>query len=512
MKGSRSLGLVAGCFVVAAGAQSPDPAPRPLSLRECIELALQHNLDVQIERYGPELARWTLHGSYGAYDPVFNVSATHHSLKSPALFAPRKFNPDFPYDLTTDSVGAGFLGVLPSGLSYELSGRSDFLDAATDFKLDPDTARFFLPDGIRRTNQYFLSAGITLRQPLLKDFWIDGFRRQIRINRKNLRISELALRWRIMRTVTEVERAYYELIHAREQVKVEERALELARQLLSETRKRVELGDLPPLDEKQAEAQVEATQATLTAAQQLLAEQRNALASLLTDDFRAWTDVAPEPTQSLPVLAELPDRAESWQRAMANRPDLAQFRTEVEKLDLNLRFHFNQLFPSLDAVGSFGGRAADATFGRALDTMVDGENPAYSYGLVLRVPLGNRTARSNYHASRAAKEQVQLQLKQLEQSVLVEVDNAVKAVESAFKRMGSTRQARQFAEAALQAEQQKLSNGVSTSFTVLQFQERLTAARTAELRALADYHQALAQLALSEGNTLEKHGLTVELK
>lgn len=511
MKSSRLIGLAVGSLLAAAHAQSSDPAPRPLSLQDCIELALQHNLDVQIERYGSEVARWSLAAAHGAYDPVFHLSATHNSLKSPALFAPRKFNPDFPYELTTDSVGAGFLGVLPSGLTYELTGRSEFLDADTDFNLDPDTAPLF-QNGIRRTNQYFLSAGITLRQPLLKDFWIDGFRQQIRVQRKNLKISELALRWRIMRTVTAVEQAYYELIFAREQVKVEERALELARQLLAETRTRVGLGDLPPLDEKQAEAQVEATHATLTAAQQLLSEQRNALIGLLSDDFRAWADQAIEPAQSLPVLAAAPDRAASWQRAMSSRPDLLQFRAEVEKLDLNLRFHFNQLLPELDAVGSFGGRAAEATFGRALDTLNDGENPAYSYGLVLRVPLGNRTARSHYRATKAARQQAQLQFKKLEQTVLIEVDNAVKAVESAFQRVTSTRQARQFAETALQAEQEKLRNGVSTSFIVLQFQERLTAARTAEIRALADYNQALAQLALSEGSTLEKHGLTVEAK
>ncbi|MBI2925865.1 MAG: TolC family protein [Verrucomicrobia bacterium] len=506
------MSVALGCLVVAANAQSPNPAPRPLSLRECVELALEHNLDVQIERYNPELARVFLQGAYGVYDPVFNVRATHDSLKSPALFAPRKFNPDFPYDLRTDSVGAGFTGLLPTGLTYDFSGRSDFLDADTDFTLDPDTARFFRPDGIRRTNQYFLSAGITLRQPLLRDSWIDGYRQAIRVNKKNLKISELALRWRIMNTVTAVQQAYYELLYAREQVKVEERALDLANQLRTETRRRVEVGDLPPLDEKQAEAQVEATQADLIAAQQVLAERRNALVNLLTDDFRAWADVAPEPTEHLAPLADVPDRAECWQRAMTSRPDLAQFRAEIEKLDLSIRFNFNQLFPNLDLVGSFGGRAAEDTFGRALDTIADGQNPAYGYGVVLRVPVGNRTARSNYRASKAVREQTQLHLKKLEQSVLVEVDNAVKAVQSAFKRMNSTRQARVFAEAALAAEKKKLQNGASTSFTVLQFQERLTAAQTAEIRALADYHKALAQLALSEGSTLEKLQLSVEIR
>jgi outer membrane protein TolC len=76
----------------------------------------------------------------------------------------------------------------------------------------------------------------------------------------------------------------------------------------------------------------------------------------------------------------------------------------------------------------------------------------------------------------------------------------------------STKQARLYAEAALEAEQKKLENGKSTSFFVLQLQSDLTAARSAEIGALADYNKSLAQLALAEGATLERHRLQVGVK
>ena len=100
----------------------------------------------------------------------------------------------------------------------------------------------------------------------------------------------------------------------------------------------------------------------------------------------------------------------------------------------------------------------------------------------------------------------------MEQDVLVQVDDSLKLARSVYKRTNSTREARVYAEAALEAEQKKLQNGVSTPFVVLQLQQKLTDARTAEIRALSDYNKALAQLALNEGSTLEKNHLGVEVK
>jgi outer membrane protein TolC len=76
----------------------------------------------------------------------------------------------------------------------------------------------------------------------------------------------------------------------------------------------------------------------------------------------------------------------------------------------------------------------------------------------------------------------------------------------------STRQARLYAEAALDAEQKKLENGKSTSYLVMQFQRDLTNARSQEIRALADYNNALAQIAQMEGTALDRLNLRLEFR
>src|SRR5206468_9341681 len=132
--------------------------------------------------------------------------------------------------------------------------RSDYLDATT-FPTFQNIANGFLLPAL--TNDYYATVGVKLTQPLLKDGWIDLYRRNIQLNKKNLQISELTLKSNIMNVVTTVATAYYDLIFAREQVNVERKALDLAKRLLQDTHRKVEAGTLTRLDEQQAESDVE---------------------------------------------------------------------------------------------------------------------------------------------------------------------------------------------------------------------------------------------------------------
>jgi outer membrane protein len=144
--------------------------------------------------------------------------------------------------------------------------------------------------------------------------------------------------------------------------------------------------------------------------------------------------------------------------------------------------------------------------------MNEGDRPFYTYGAQLSVPLSNTGPRNQYKSTKATLEQIVLQLKQLEQSVMVQIDNAVKQAQSDYQSVNATRSARTYAEAALDAEQKKYNVGKSTTFTVLQLQNTLTADRAAEIRALANYNEDLANLAQQEGSTLERNGIDIEAK
>jgi outer membrane protein TolC len=394
----------------------------------------------------------------------------------------------------TDSFSAGLNGVLPfTGLSYDLTGSLVGRDSLSG-------------------ESFFGDSGIRLSQPLLRDFWIDQPRAQIQLNRKSLKISEWVLREQILVTVAAVEQAYFNLIFTRENVRVQTNALELAREFLRQNKRRVELGSLAPLEEKQAEAQVATIQAQVFEAERAAAAQENALKTLITDDFAAWHKVELLPAENLVAVPASFDVTESWRNSLTQRPEIQQLRLDLERRDITLRFQKNQLFPALDLVGSYGHNALNSSYNLVAEDLREGHNPRYSYGVVLNIPIGNRSARNRYRIGKAEKEQALLQYKQLEQRIMVQVDDAIKLAQSAFQRVEATREARLFAEAALDAEEKKLASGKGTTFIVLQFQRDLTEARFQEIRALAEYNNALSQVSLREGTTLERRRIQIDSK
>jgi HAE1 family hydrophobic/amphiphilic exporter-1 len=163
-------------------------------------------------------------------------------------------------------------------------------------------------------------------------------------------------------------------------------------------------------------------------------------------------------------------------------------------------------------IGTYGYNGASKEYSGTFNQWNQGSAPFYSYGAQLTVPLSSIGPRNQYKSTKATLQQIVLQLKQLEQNIMVEIDNAVKVAQSDYQSVEATREARVYAEAALDAEQKTYAVGKATTFEVLQYQNSLTAARSNEIRALANYNEALANLAQQEGSTLERNGINLEAK
>ncbi len=479
-------------------------AMRAMSLEDCLQEALQHNFDIQVERTAPQISLYNLRGSYGGYDPTFNLSGEHD------------------YTLTGNSVSNGIPipanrsennffnsdigGLLPWGLTYDFKGTIEkpygttFSGSGTNVTSTP----YKYSDG---------SIEVDLTQPLLKNFWIDSTRLTIRLAKNQLKSSEQGLRLQFITSVTAVENAYYELIYAQENVKVQQEALALAQTQLDQDQQRVQIGTLAQLDVQQDEAQVATSKANLIAAQYMLVTDQNFLKNLLTDEYSRWHDKGIQPTATITnAPLQLFDVQDSWSKGMTMRPDLLQARLSVEAQGITLKFDRNQLFPELDLKGTYGYGGGGQQYSDTFGQINAGSQPFYKYGAQLSLPLSNIKARNTVKSDKMTLQQLLLKLKQLEQNVMVGIDNAVKQAESAYESVNATRQARIYAEAALDAEQKKYAVGKSTTFTVLQLQNTLTADRAQEIRSLANYYEALVNLAQQEGSTLERNHINIEVK
>ena len=490
------LGLTFGLRAQPSPSNNPAASPGvyPLSLEETIRFAVDHNLSLQIERYNPQIASFNLAGSYSYYDPAFNLEGHQNFKSDPGGFDPTINQRSLPRNTWVENFASGITGKTPTGMRYDLNStltRSSGSDAG--FQYRPETA-------------------VRVTQPLLKDFWTDQSRTQIKINKRQLKISELALELQLMDTVLKAQQAYYDLIFATENIKVMEKALELAQRSAAENKRRVEVGTLAPLDEKETESQAAAAQANLILARSRLATAENVVKSLFTDDYTKWHNIRLEPSEKLIAIPEIFNLQESWNNGIARRPDYNQLKEELEKQNLILKFDHNQLFPSLDLVGSFGRAGLDRTLGDSLENIREGDFPRWGGGAVLKVPFSRTLERNNYARTKVEKKQAILRLKQKEQEILVQIDDSVAQARSNFDRIDATRQAREFAEAALVAGQKKLENGRSTTFEILGLQDRLTKARFAEIQALADYNKSIAELYRQEGTTLERNRVNLIIK
>jgi outer membrane protein TolC len=483
--------LVYASGVSTAKAQSLLPEKtRVLTIEEVVQMALTNNLDILITQLNPVIDQFTIHGLYGVYEPAFSMTAVHNYNDIPAGVFAAAVVPYPPTVEKTDSYTPGLAGTLPTGLNYNFTG--------------PISQPNISESGI--TDSYYTSGpGVTLSQPLLKNLWIDGARYQILVSKKTLKMDQLALRLQIMTVINTIKAAYYNLIFARQNVQVEEAAVQLAQETAHEDEQRVKVGALAPLDQKQAESQAASAESDLLTAQTTLALQENVLKGLLAFRLGQWTGVRPVPSEQLLAVPENPDVRECWRVGLTKRPDFLQAKVSIEKQHITIKYDFNQLFPELDVLGSYGRNATTMTLGENLTSIRQGTYPYYSYGLALTVPLGNSSARYNYKSAKAGLEQLLLQLKKVESTIVLAIDDDVKTIRSDLLKVDSTRKARLYAAEALQAEQTKLEHGKSTSFVVLQLQNNLTAARSAEIRALADYNIALEQLAFDDGTTLERN-------
>jgi len=527
------LFLFLACAALPALAQTNAPESRVMSMEDCVEVALRHNLDVQIQRLNPDISRFTLEAGYGAYDPSLYGGVSHtDNHQPPSVDSNGRVIPGA--EIESDNYDGGFQGLLPWGLNYNLGMTlndqttkrpavvagggptlitNTYFDVQSGSPISLVSTSFPVSIPALSAETFSGQAGfLQLRQPLLKNFWIDNTRLQIILNKKSLQISELGLRSQIISTVTAVEQAYYNLIFSQENIKVQQKAVELAEQQLAENKKRVEVGAMAPLDEKQAQSQVASSRADLLNALGGEETQQRVLKSLLSDDYLKWDKVVIQPTETLEAVPQFFSLQESWRLGLSQRPDLLQQKLSLDKQGYVIRYQKNQLFPELDVVGTAGYNASALTPGNYFSQLGGRDNPFYSVGGQISIPLRNTSARNQYKSALTSKDQIALQLKQLEQNIMIQIENDITLAKTRFQQVQATREASVYAEAALDAEKKKLESGKSTSFVVLQLTSNLTQARSSYISALANYNNTLAQLAQDEGSTLDRRHISLQPK
>jgi len=236
-----------------------------------------------------------------------------------------------------------------------------------------------------------------------------------------------------------LEQAYYDLIYNRENLTVQQKAVELAERLVMENRKRLEVGALAPLDLQSAEAQAASSRAAVFAAKSQLDTQERLVKSLITDRYLdEWASVPVEPVEKLTAIPPVVNLRDSWSKGLAQRPELQQAKLDVERIGIQLKYDHNQLFPELDVFGSYGFNGSGKEFSDALYDVQQTGRPFWSWGGKISIPLSNVRARSGYKADKATLQQLVLILKQLEQNTMILIDNDIGTIRANYDQVQAT--------------------------------------------------------------------------
>ena len=266
---------------------------------------------------------------------------------------------------------------------------------------------------------------------------------------------------------------------------------------------------MSPLDVLQAETDVAAREERVLVAERQQADDENFLKQLVTnrveDVLAIRLDIAPPP--KAPGIAQ--DRKADLAAAIEKRPDFKAALLELQKREINVVFTRNAALPQLDLVASLGRNGIDNNLSESINQNIENGALAWSVGGIFSVPIPNNTGQGDLEAAKLEAARQIVELKRLEQSILVEADNAAGQVETASKRIDAARQARLLAAETLAAGETRLLAGAATTFEVLQFQRDLATAAISEIRAMADYNIAVARYHQATGTTLERHGITL---
>lgn len=149
-------------------------------------------------------------------------------------------------------------------------------------------------------------------------------------------------------------------------------------------------------------------------------------------------------------------------------------------------------------------------YGTGLKNLFKNEFRSWNVGVNIEIPWRNRTAKANLGRALESERQIELQNRRQLQNIEVEVRNSVQSVETAKMRIDASREARKYAEQQLEGEEKKFAAGLSTTFFILQRQNELAVARGSELRALADYNKAVAELQRVISTTLSSNSIEIK--
>ncbi len=541
-----------------------------LTAPDVVALAIENNIDVEVQRYGPLLNQEVLRRAEGggALRSVgLGVAAGPESVSlqgvsvnnsgsvalsggngvssgggivtqlgpsipslDPSLFALATYQHASIPQSNTFLIGTDAL--IQSTRSFQVQYAQNW-DFGLTAQLTFASSRFHVNSDFFTVNPYTSGdLDLQITQNLLQGFGSAVNGRNIRVQRNNVKVSKLQFQQQVITTVAAALNLYWDLVSFNEDVRARRQEVSTAQQLLDDNKRQVQIGALAEIEVTRAEAQLYSSQQDLVVSETNLQQQeivlknalcRNGISAAGLDNIH----VVPLDKIQIPASDEIRPVPELVNEALGKRTEIVTARLNIESNEMNLVGIKNSLKPTLQAFAELtsnglsgeltalgaGAPGADylaGGYGNLLAQIARRNFPNYSAGFSLNIPLRNRAAQSDYATSELELRQNQLNLRKNTNQVTVDVQNAVIGLQQARVRYDAASKARELQEQTLAADQRRYALGAATVFQVIQDQRDLATSQSTEVQAMANYTHARISFDQALGNTLEVNHISLD--
>lgn len=478
-----------------------------LTLEDAMRLTLANNTNVRINQLAIEESRFALLRAYQPFDPLMISSFNASRSASPSI----SILQGAPTESRLNQVAtSGYSQTFRTGTTANLQFNATRLATNSTFAT-------FNPS-------LFSQMSFFLTQPLLRNRGLFPNRAPIVIAKRNVEQSRANFEAQVNEAISRAVDDYWAVVQARESLNVQRKSLEQVEATYKRDKRALELGALSPLEIYRSESEVASRRVQVIQAEYALKEAEDQLRRTLGADLDPYVraldlDLVEKPEPGGELLAI--DAQEALKRALERRPELQALLEQLENDDTTIRLAHNALLPDLSFTGSYSasGRAgnqldpntrvltATAGFSRALAQITGLDFPTYGFNLQLRLPIKNHAAQADLGNALVAKRRGLYQLRQEQQTITLEISNAVHELEKSKLSMAAAKIATDTARKTVESEQRKVELGVGQTFLVLDAQTRLALAELNLVQSEIGYQRAVTAIERATGTLLDHHGI-----
>jgi outer membrane protein TolC len=542
-----------------------------LTVQDAIALAIENNLDLEVDRYGPLNAEWNLERTQGG-GPLRGVT-NGSALVNQATSGQGVLGSEIAAGLATNNSGNGGgtggatvtqIGPVTQNLDPVLQNGTSFSHTTspqpitivsdttalvnTSHVFDSFVQEGFLSGGYVQVsaNESYLKQNapsdflnpsvapvvqIYLRHNLLQGLGAGVNGRFIRVAQKNTQAAQETFRSQLLNVVASVLNLYWDLVTDDDDLAVRQRAVDQAQKFYDDTRKQIELGVVPRFEASRAQSNVTNSRQLLSIAQATAQQQENLLKNAISrngleDPLLDAAEVVTLDRIEVPDQDNLPPLRDLVAKALANRPDVALAKINDETSVISAEGTANGVLPSLQvfaAVSASGLAGTSAPYqglapepyyvgglGNALGQVFRDNFPSRRAGFLFGGTIHNQVAQGDYGVDQLQLRQGDLVERRNQNQLVVDISNYMVALRQARSRYSQAVDSRKLLEELLEKSQQSFSFGAARISDVEAAQTALVAAQETEVQTRSSFSHARTSLDQVLGQTLDTNHVSAE--